>query len=438
MKRNPGTHGRMVLLVLMGMILAPFVPVGAQPADDFSHWRTGFPLTGMHERISCEGCHFGGVFQSTPKQCVDCHGPVGERIAGGKPTNHIPSSDRCGDCHVTTVWMDARFDHAGVTGACSSCHNGFAATGTPPDHVRTTSDCGACHRTFAWTPASFDHSGITGGCASCHNGFQATGKPGDHIPSSNLCEDCHNTSNWNARFDHAGITSGCASCHDGSVATGKPGDHIPSSNLCEDCHNTSNWNARFDHAGITSGCASCHDGSVATGKPGDHIPSSNRCEDCHTTVTWDSRGFDHAGITGNCASCHDGSRATGKDGGHFVTTLDCSACHTPTRWSLIIFRHTSPDYPGDHAGNLGCEDCHRGNSQTVPWSFGAYKPDCAGCHANDFKTDKHKKTRNPNTFYTVGELRDCTGACHVYTDSSMTTIDDRKPGPEHRVSRNGW
>jgi hypothetical protein len=393
MKKNPGRPGWVALLALVGVLIAPFVRVGAQPAEDFLHWRTGFPLTGMHERIGCEGCHIGGVFQSTPKQCIDCHGPVGERIAGGKPTNHIPSSNRCGDCHVTTVWMDARFDHASVTGACSSCHNGFAATGTPPDHVRTTSDCGACHRTFAWTPAGFDHSGIAGGCASCHNGFQATGKHGNHIPSSNLCEDCHGTASWNARFDHSGIISGCARCHDGSVATGKPGDHIPSSNLCEACH---------------------------------------------TTVNWDSAGFDHAGITGNCASCHDGTRATGKNGGHFVTTLDCSACHTPARWSQITFRHTSPNYPGDHAGNLGCEDCHQGNSQAVAWTFGAYKPDCAGCHANDFKTDKHKKVKEPKIFYSVGELRDCTGACHIYTDASMTTIDDRKSGPKHRVSKNGW
>ena len=36
--------------------------------------------------------------------------------------------------------------------------------------------------------------------------------------------------------------------------------------------------------------------------------------------------------------------------------------------------------------------------------------------------------------YTVSELRDCTGSCHVYTDSSMTTIKENRPGPEHRIS----
>ena len=36
--------------------------------------------------------------------------------------------------------------------------------------------------------------------------------------------------------------------------------------------------------------------------------------------------------------------------------------------------------------------------------------------------------------YTVSELRDCTGACHVYTDATMTTIQRSRPGPEHRVN----
>ena len=44
------------------------------------------------------------------------------------------------------------------------------------------------------------------------------------------------------------------------------------------------------------------------------------------------------------------------------------------------------------------------------------------------------KTPQMDVRYTVGELRDCTGACHVYTDSTMTTIKENRPGPEHRIS----
>ena len=41
------------------------------------------------------------------------------------------------------------------------------------------------------------------------------------------------------------------------------------------------------------------------------------------------------------------------------------------------------------------------------------------------------------TYYTVGELRDCSGACHIYTDSSLSTISDRRNG-NHRVSDGGF
>jgi hypothetical protein len=36
--------------------------------------------------------------------------------------------------------------------------------------------------------------------------------------------------------------------------------------------------------------------------------------------------------------------------------------------------------------------------------------------------------------YSVAELKDCSGACHVYRDSSLTTIVTRRSGPEHRVT----
>jgi hypothetical protein len=258
-----------------------------------------------------------------------------------------------------------------------------------------------------------------------------------HPPSSDRCQDCHSTLTWEgARFDHAGVTSGCFTCHNGVAATGKSRDHIASGNDCEACHNTVSWSgARFDHAGITSGCASCHNGSAATGKPAGHIPTTAGCEMCHSTRAWTpASGFDHAGITGGCATCHNGSAATGKPAGHFVTSRSCEECHLTASWTPDIFRHTSPDYPGEHRRALACNDCHQGGVETAAFSFPAYRPDCAGCHAGDFESGPHRKTRTPETRYTVGELRDCTGACHVYEDATLTTISDPRPGPEHRIT----
>jgi len=101
--------------------------------------------------------------------------------------------------------------------------------------------------------------------------------------------------------------------------------------------------------------------------------------------------------------------------------------------------HTGlPFEPLDHRGNLQCTECHQANSEVVNWANAAFQPDCAGCHSNDYKSGPHKKHENPDRSYTVSELRDCSGACHVYTDSSMTTIKKSRPGPEHRISGGGF
>ena len=58
-------------------------------------------------------------------------------------------------------------------------------------------------------------------------------------------------------------------------------------------------------------------------------------------------------------------------------------------------------------------------------------------NAREFEGGPHKKVDTPKILYTVGELRDCAGACHVYKDASMTTIEKTRSG-EHRASRGDW
>jgi hypothetical protein len=82
---------------------------------------------------------------------------------------------------------------------------------------------------------------------------------------------------------------------------------------------------------------------------------------------------------------------------------------------------------------LTCVSCHRSNNETVSWSAPTYQPDCAGCHASDYRSGAHRKTESPETFYTVSELRNCSGSCHTYRDTSLTTITRTRSG-EHRVS----
>ena len=48
--------------------------------------------------------------------------------------------------------------------------------------------------------------------------------------------------------------------------------------------------------------------------------------------------------------------------------------------------------------------------------------------------NEHKKYDSPSTvYYSVSELRDCAGACHEYTDNTLTTIKENRNG-EHRAT----
>jgi predicted CxxxxCH...CXXCH cytochrome family protein len=197
--------------------------------------------------------------------------------------------------------------------------------------------------------------------------------------------------------------------------------------------------ATFDHTGITGNCISCHDGVTATGKGPTHIQTTNVCEDCHSTIIWTpALTVDHGQVLGLCSSCHNGTIAIGKNPGHFGTARECDECHVTVAWIPADYSHIGLPYePLDHQLIVTCTNssCHQGNNEIVIWPSPAYQPDCAGCHANTYEPGPHKKWETPTTmYYTIDELRDCTGACHMYTDSSQTTIEKNRPGPEHRIT----
>jgi len=118
---------------------------------------------------------------------------------------------------------------------------------------------------------------------------------------------------------------------------------------------------------------------------------------------------------------------------HLRTRLDCASCHTYPDWSVLVFKHTSAAYPGQHRAALDCAACHTSNTDQVPYASAANAGTCAGCHATDFKPAAHPATVKGQS-YTAGELANCTGACHVYSDATRTTIVKKLPGPYHRVS----
>ncbi len=98
------------------------------------HDAFGFPLTGRHRQVACDGCHTGADFSDAPTACVGCH---------AEPDEHRGQfGTACDDCHSTESWSGARFDHSfpvdhgtGRRSTCRTCH---------PQDYRTYS-CYGCH-----------------------------------------------------------------------------------------------------------------------------------------------------------------------------------------------------------------------------------------------------------------------------------------------------
>jgi hypothetical protein len=311
--------------------------------------------------------------------------------------------------------------------------------------------------TTAWKPAKLplDHTQVSGTCVSCHNGTIATGKSATHIGSTTSCQLCHITSAWKPAIlplDHTQVLnlSACSACHNGTKATGKQTGHVQTTLECGSCHKaTASWTVVvFDHTGVAAGtCSSCHNGVKATGKSTSHLPTTQSCDACHSTTAWKPAVFNHSGITSGCASCHNGSTSYGgavigfKSASHWATGRECSYCHAYPNWTPLTFvttrggqgSHLSAAYPGDHTGvNPTCVACHTTRADTVVYRNATYAGSCAGCHSSKYTPDPH--TKFGNTKYTVSELRNCSGACHVYTNSTLTTIQSRRAGPQHRVT----
>ncbi len=360
----------------------------------FDHDRSGFRLTGAHRDARCESCHAGGKYAGTPSDCVACH---------AQDDVHAGSfGSDCAGCHTTSKWSDAALDHNAtkfpLTGrhtqtACEKCHVSGVYAGTPTRcvdcHVEDDAhsglygwECGDCHTTEKWGGVTIDHTGLTD-CLACHGDDD----PPDHYAGQ--CSACHtSTTTWTSiTFSHVGLAD-CAGCHSDDA----PPDHY--AGQCSDCHtSTSNWSSvTFNHAGLTD-CADCHSDDA----PPNHY--SGQCSDCHDTSGWGGAGFDHSGQT-DCLACHSDEAP----GNHY--SGQCSACHSTSQWKPIEgYSHSSGNFPSGHRSDVKCRDCHAANNDAVSWGWPEYIPDCAGCHAGDFKDGPHKGA-------TVSELRNCGGACH--------------------------
>ena len=385
---------------------------------------------------NCAACHNTIAFRpavhfdhaNVMGGCVNCHNGT---IAQGEGPTHPATTQNCGACHSVLVWNPAKMvDHAqipeAVAGFCIVCHNGVQASGKSAGHIATSLECGDCHVTTSWLGATFDHTGITTGCYSCHNGVKAVGKQGTHMPTSNTCEACHTTGigsstpNWvPSLFDHTQMSvTTCQTCHIGTVkistgyVSGQPANHvppIPSTIDCGVCHGNTpsaeTWTVLAAsipvlHSGLpVSNCLLCHASQTFAGVPAPYIPMSIAgvspykatplapphipilagadCSACHGAA-YQAGGFGpatamsaakHAFVSTTCDTCHETGSNYYVGGGmplqlrpadHVsstdprMATGDCSACHETTDWN-------STALPGGHMpnpGNLSCTQCH--------------------------------------------------------------------------------
>jgi hypothetical protein len=142
----------------------------------FDHSGTDFPLTGAHRSVSCEQCHGDGVYAGKSTACVSCHQADYDRTSDpGHRSAGFPTT--CTDCHTTSTWTGATFDHdASFFPIYSGRHQGEWAS------------CSTCHT----SPASFQ--AFT--CLTCHQHSRAEtdGHHGDvsgYRYDSQACYSCH-------------------------------------------------------------------------------------------------------------------------------------------------------------------------------------------------------------------------------------------------------
>ncbi len=435
------------------------------------NFNTILSKVGNHAATSnnCEACHTPLGFAPVPYvdhqevigNCSQCHdGP--NAIAVTKSEFHQQTNAECDDCHNTVSFLplgpDGKYDHSGISRACSSCHNGTVALGpdnTLFDHKTTASDCGNCHSTDSFAGAYPDHKAdpnvLTNRCDFCHNSDPNRLYPGrpptalHPVTSPTLdCTDCHGIVTFNLggvfnhRIDPTVLT--CETCHNDNNsinARGKasaPNPHLSTVLGCNLCHNTTSFaNAFLDHTlpivtanrcdfchGATQTVAPAQINSPALGKHANHMPTTDDCAVCHSPGgTFTTGTFDHAGVSSGCESCHDGAISVGMLPNHFPTNVItpvpvCADCHfdalaTPT----VFFVGATFDHVGI-AGN-NCESCHNGTFTTTtntlygkPTSHIPTSQDCNVCHTTTIVTAPFKPASN---FNHTGITANCE-SCH--------------------------
>jgi len=398
----------------------------------FDHSTTGFALTGFHTTMACTGCHNttlspSGAYNLTSANttCISCHMTD---FQGTTNPSHVQSNfpQTCQQCHSTTNWGGATFDHTTT---------GFALTG-----FHTTMACTGCHNTTL-SPAGA-YSLTSGTCVNCHlTDFNGTTNP-SHVQASfpQTCQTCHTTTDWTgATFNHTSTgftltgfhtTMACTGCHNTTLSPA--GAYSLTSGTCVNCH-LADFNGTTNPSHVTSGfpqtCDQCHSTTNWTGATFNHTSTgftltgfhlTLTCTQCHNTTF--SPGGAYSFTSGTCIQCHqadfNGTNAPPHATVGFPTT--CDTCHTTTDWTGATFNHSTTTFAltGYHATTaVTCAMCHINNNYTTLPII------CSGCHMTDYNgttNPNHASAGFPTTCDTCHTTTAWTGATFNHTYFPMT------------------
>ncbi|MCO4768680.1 MAG: hypothetical protein KDA24_01525 [Deltaproteobacteria bacterium] len=219
-----------LLIVAVTVVLLVASSCKAPVYEEFVHW----PLRGQHlthEDATCTGCHGSSVENTISTTCGGCH--EDERLS----LEHYPGQD-CIDCHNEMGWdVGAIVDHdffplelghdnvpcldchlnendfGDISTTCESCH------ARPEEHFAGA--CEDCHNTSDWFDAEFDHREFF---PTPHEGVSACGDCHPQASTGNYtaftCTDCHAHRQADMADEHLGEVAGyvyesgaCLSCH---------------------------------------------------------------------------------------------------------------------------------------------------------------------------------------------------------------------------------
>lgn len=142
----------------------------------FDHSQTSFPLDGAHTNQSCISCHVIG-YTNTPLECIGCHESDYDNTNEPNHTSALFPTD-CQNCHNTSRWDDASWDHDGQYFPIYSGTHREAWNNCADCHVNTSNysqyECITCHEHSNKADVDNDHDEVSGyiyesvACKTCH------------------------------------------------------------------------------------------------------------------------------------------------------------------------------------------------------------------------------------------------------------------------------